>query len=193
MADSRMNVGEWWEGKAVRLRLVTLDDCGERYVAWLADPEVNRYLETRFMTQTIEMVRGFVSDMLASPINYLFAIVDRASEQHIGNVKIGPVNTHHAYADVSYFLGERASWGRGLGTDACCAATRFAFERLGLHRVQAGFYETNLGSQKVLTKAGFSYEGRLRKKLRQSDDGEWEDHVWFAALKEDWTTPERFR
>ena len=38
-------------------------------------------------------------------------------------------------------------------------ATRFGFDRVGLNRVQAGFYETNVGSHRVLEKAGFTYEG----------------------------------
>ncbi len=173
------------EGERVALRLVTLDDCNERYVAWLADPEVNRYLETRYAEQTLEMIRSFVSSMLASDHSYLFAIVESTTREHVGNVKIGPVVPRHLFADVSYFIGERSAWGKGYGTEAVRLVTRFGFERLGLHRCQAGFYESNIGSQRVLEKAGYTLEARLLKQLRIED--RWEDHVWYGALRDTWT------
>jgi RimJ/RimL family protein N-acetyltransferase len=104
--------------------------------------------------------------------------------RHVGNVKIGPVIARHLYADVSYFLGDRDCWGKGLGTEAVRLVTRFGFDRLGLHRCQAGLYESNIASQRVLEKAGYSYEGRLKSQLLL--DGRWEDHVWFGALHETW-------
>ncbi len=176
---------EWLEGERVALRLVTLDDCTERYVGWLADAEVNRYLETRYAEQTLEMIRGFVASMIDSPHSYLFAIVESASREHVGNIKIGPVVARHQYADVSYFIGERSAWGKGYGTEAVRLVTRFGFERLGLHRCQAGFYESNVGSQRVLEKAGYTREARLVEQLRIDD--RWEDHVWYGALRDTWS------
>lgn len=180
---------EWLEGNRARLRLVEPADCGERYLSWLLDPEVNRYLETRWSEQTLDTVRAFVASMADSPDSYLFAIVDRESGGHVGNVKIGPVNRIHQFADVSYFVGDRGAWGKGFGTEAVVLATRFGFERLGLHRVQAGLHETNIGSRRVLEKSGFTFEGALAKKLRGARDGEWEDHLWFGALRDTWVAP----
>lgn len=179
-----ISAGEVLAGGAVSLRLVTLDDCTERYVAWLADPEVNRFLETRYAEQTLDSVRRFVADVSNSPHSYLFAIVENATAAHVGNVKIGPVVERHLFADVSYFVGERGAWGKGYGTEAVRLVTRFGFERLALHRCQAGLYESNVGSHRVLEKAGYTYEGRLRAQLRLGDA--WEDHVWFGALRESW-------
>lgn len=177
---------EWIVGPKLRLRLVELADCTERYVAWLNDPEVSRYLETRFTVQTLETIRSFVAGMVESPHSYQFAICENEGERHVGNVKVGPVDPHHAYADVSYFLGERDTWGKGYGTEAVRLATRFGFERLGMHRMQAGLYETNVGSRRVLEKAGYAYEGRLLKKLRQHEGAPWEDHEWFSAFRDTW-------
>jgi [ribosomal protein S5]-alanine N-acetyltransferase len=179
--------GEILKGNGISLRLCELSDCSENYVSWLADPEVNRYLETRWSAQTIDSIRVFVGSMIESPHSYLFAILldgDSPSGKHVGNIKVGPVIPHHDFADVSYFIGDRNAWGRGLATEAVRVATRFGFERLKLHRLQAGLYETNVGSFRVLEKAGYVYEGRLRKQLRGRDD--WEDHVWFGALADSW-------
>ena len=176
--------GEKFTGEKVYLRLVELSDCTERYVAWLADPEVNQYLETRYAPQTLDMIRAFVGGMIESPHSYLFAICEMNGDRHVGNVKIGPIVPRHLFADVSYFIGEREAWGKGYGSEAVRLVTKIGFERLGLHRCQAGLYESNVGSHRLLEKAGYTYEGRLLKQLRIED--RWEDHVWFGALKDTW-------
>jgi [ribosomal protein S5]-alanine N-acetyltransferase len=175
--------GETFEEGDTRLRLVTLDDCTPRYVSWLRDPEVNRYLETRWQEQTLESVRSFVAGLLATPDSYLFAIVSLEDYAHIGNIKIGPVNRRHLYADVSYFIGDRDRWGRGHASAAIRIAARVSFGRLDLHRIQAGVYSGNVGSCRALEKVGFGLEGRFRSQLRGPSG--WEDHIWYGLLRDD--------
>jgi RimJ/RimL family protein N-acetyltransferase len=184
MLERLISVEERFEGDQVVLRLATLADCTDRYVAWLADPEVNRYLETRWTEQSMESIRAFVSGQLASPDSYLFAILERETGRHVGNIKVGPINQRHLYADVGYFIGERTAWGRGLATDAIRVATRVAFTRLGLHRVEAGLYASNGASGRALEKAGYRLEGRLKGHLRLGEG--YEDHVWYGLTREDW-------
>lgn len=176
--------GEQLDGSLVSLRLVELSDCNDRYVAWLADPEVNRYLETRWQPQTAESIRAFVTAMQADPWSYLFCIVEREHGRHVGNIKVGPVSARHQCADVSYFVGERACWGKGLATEAIRLVVDFGFRSLGLNRIQAGVYESNRGSVKALERNGFRAEGCWRSQLRSGDI--WEDHLWFGLLRHEW-------
>lgn len=176
---------EWLVGTAVSLRLVTLGDCTQEYVDWLADKEVNAYLETRWSEQNLESIRHFVQLMSASPVNYLFAIFQKSTQCHIGNIKVGPIDTNHGYADVSYFIGEKSCWGKGYATEAIRLAADFAFTRLSLHRLQAGLYAGNRGSARALEKAGFLAEGVFRQQLLNSQ-GKHEDHHWFGLLRSEW-------
>ncbi|HDO7894226.1 TPA: GNAT family N-acetyltransferase [Legionella pneumophila] len=169
-------------GSKVFLLPVTLADCTDNYLKWLSDPSVNHYLETRWSIQDMESIRNFVSNMRTDPNNYLFAIRELKTEQHIGNIKLGPINTNHSYADVSYFIGEKNAWGKGFATEAIQLVTRFAFEQLHLHRLQAGLYASNIGSGKALEKAGYHLEAVFKKQLKL--DSNWEDHLWYAIFKE---------
>ncbi len=178
----QIKAGELFVGKRTRLRLLTVDDVHARYVRWLNDRDVSRYLETRFSLQNEETVRAFVASMVESSDSYLFAILDAADGAHVGNLKIGPINKHHRFADVSYFIGERTRWGKGLATDAIATSVTIAFDRLDLHRVQAGIYEGNGGSGKALERAGFTLEGRFAKQL-STGDGKWEDHLWYGRVR----------
>jgi ribosomal-protein-alanine N-acetyltransferase len=180
----KIHPGQWFRADDVALRPLTLQDCTEAYVAWLNDPEVIRYLETRWQPQTLQTVTAFVREVLADPSSHLFAIVEMASDRHIGNLKIGPVDARHAYADVSYFIGERSVWGRGYATQAIRLAAEIGFTRLGLHRLQAGVYEGNVASARALAGAQFREEGRLRRQLR--GPAGWEDHIWYGLLAEEW-------
>ncbi len=170
-------------GEKIILRPVTLADCTDRYVAWLNHPEVNRYLETRWTEQTLDSVRDYVDKLSKSRDSYLFAILDKPTKQHIGNIKLGPVSPIHAAADVSYFIGERAFWGKGLATDAIRVLTTMAFTELRLHRVQAGVHASNRASRKALENAGFRSEAVWRRRLR-TESG-WEDQYWYARLAEE--------
>lgn len=181
MPTRQIAPGEILRGTRVSLRLVTLDDCTPRYEGWLADPLVNQYLETRWRPQSLESIRQFVAGMLESADSYLFAILETDSGTHVGNIKVGPIIWNHLYADVSYFIGERACWGKGYASEAIRLATDFAFRRLGLHRLQAGLYASNVGSAKALDKAGYRKEAVFESQLKNVA-GAWEDHHWYAIL-----------
>jgi len=170
-------------GDNLLLRPIQISDCSQRYLSWLQDPQISKYLETRWTTQTMESIQSFVASKIESDLEYLFAIIEKETDQHIGNIKIGPVNSHHMYADVSYFIGEKSCWGKGYATDAIRLITRFGFEELGLYKVQAGVYENNIGSMKALKKVGFVQEGCLRKQLLS--DGNREDHLLFGIFEDE--------
>ncbi|HVF41155.1 MAG TPA: GNAT family protein [Gemmatimonadaceae bacterium] len=170
-------------GDGLYIRLVRVNDCGERYVSWLLDPEVNRFLETRFAPQTPASVEEFVQRMRASPDNFLFAIVTSANDMHVGNLKIGPVNWTHRNADISYFIGEKDAWNKGVATEAIRVATRVAFDRLGLHRLQAFVYSENRPSAAALERAGYTHEGTLREKVSVGEGRN--DQLVFGMLASD--------
>jgi ribosomal-protein-alanine N-acetyltransferase len=85
-------------------------------------------------------------------------------------------------ANIGYYV-DRASNGRGICTEAVGLVVGFAFERLGLHRVQAAVMPRNTPSIRVLEKNGFRREGLAPRYLRIND--EWEDHAIFARTVED--------
>ncbi|TIM75611.1 MAG: GNAT family N-acetyltransferase, partial [Mesorhizobium sp.] len=73
--------------------------------------------------------------------------------------------------------------GRGLMTDAVKVVTRFAFDTLRLHRIEAACIPDNARSIRVLEKAGFRREGLLRSYLRIN--GIWQDHYLYARIEDD--------
>ncbi|MFC1568329.1 GNAT family N-acetyltransferase [Candidatus Margulisiibacteriota bacterium] len=151
------------EGDSIYLREVRLSDVNENYHRWLNDPEVNKYLETRFAPQTIDSIKEYVEKMSQKADEIFLAICDKATDKHIGNIKLGPINPHHKYADISLVIGDKDFWGKGIATEAIKLISDYAFVQLGLHKVSAGCYSDNIGSAKAFHKVGFTEEGRLKK------------------------------
>ena len=153
-------------GKRLYLAYLTPGAVTQRYVGWLNDKEVNRYLEARFgCPYTLRSVREFVETQYNDPDSHMFAIMLKEGERHIGNIKVGPINRHHNFAEVGIIIGEKSLWGRGYGAEAVGLASKYAFEKLHLHKLIAGCYDTNMGSEKAFAKAGFARNGVVKGKF----------------------------
>jgi RimJ/RimL family protein N-acetyltransferase len=83
-------------------------------------------------------------------------------------------------AEIGYWLGE-AHWGRGVMTDVVRRFTDYAFEAYDLLRVYALVFEWNTGSCRVLEKAGYALEGRLRRAVIK--DGHVIDQFVYAVVR----------
>lgn len=94
----------------------------------------------------------------------------------VGFHSISPVNRT---AELTY--GVRPGWwGRGLATSLCRAAVDWGFTQRGWVRIQATTLESNAASQRVLQKAGFTLEGRLRN--FRIVRGEPHDYLLYAMI-----------
>jgi RimJ/RimL family protein N-acetyltransferase len=82
-------------------------------------------------------------------------------------------------AEIGYWLGE-TYWGRGICTAVLRATTRYAIDEHGLTRVFALPFAYNAASIRVLEKAGFVLEGRLRRSAIK--DGTIVDQLLYAYI-----------
>lgn len=172
-------------GDLVFLRQIEMRDCTACYVDWLNDPEVNKYLETKWSRQDIGSIKAFVRAQRENNHSVLFAIVSNTEKGHIGNIKIGPVHEHYKHADISYFIGDKRFWNKGIATEAIKLVCEYGFEELGLHRIEAGVYAVAVGSWKALEKNGFQREGVFREQVILGGGG-YMDIYRYGLLRSDW-------
>ncbi|MEZ5239154.1 MAG: GNAT family protein [Microthrixaceae bacterium] len=86
-------------------------------------------------------------------------------------------------AYVGYWV-DQAVAGQGYVPEAVVAVLRFAFEDLGLHRVQISIVPRNTASRRVVEKLGLREEGLAERYLQIN--GVWEDHIRYAITSEEW-------
>ncbi len=92
---------------------------------------------------------------------HAFAIVvDDAAVGGVGFIVKSDVD--RVTAEIGYWLGEDF-WGRGIATEAVRAITRYAIERYQLTRLFGVVFDRNPASARVLEKAGYVFEARLRR------------------------------
>lgn len=85
-------------------------------------------------------------------------------------------------SELGYWLAP-ALWNRGLMSEAVPAVIRWGFGVLGLHKITVGCFAENVGSRRVIEKAGFRPVGRLENDV-------WRDDQWHAHLRYELTAAE---
>ena len=151
-----------WKTPAVELFVLQETDVTEDYVGWLNNPDVNRFLESRFAVHTRESVREFVRGHLLDPASLFCGIRSGAhSWKHVGNIKLSPIDRHHRIAELGIMIGDEFAWGKGIGTEAIRVMAGIARSELGLRKLTAGAYGSNAGSLIAFQRAGFEIACRL--------------------------------
>jgi RimJ/RimL family protein N-acetyltransferase len=120
--------------------------------------------------------------------NYELAITIKATGELVGGCGINLTRPVRKEGVIGYCL-NKAHWGKGYGTEAARALLGFGFARLALHRIFALCDPQNIGSNRVLEKAGMTLEGRLREDSPVR--GKWHDTMIYAILKREWTSRKR--
>ena len=113
--------------------------------------------------------------------SYSFMIFRLTDLKLMGGITLSNVRRGVAQAGtIGYWVGQ--SFARqGVMTEAVGLTLRFAYEDLGLHRVEAACLPGNVASRALLKKCGFQEEGYAPQYLKI--DGAWRDHVLFAKLE----------
>jgi RimJ/RimL family protein N-acetyltransferase len=100
----------------------------------------------------------------------------------LGAISLGRFNWREWRAEVGYWL-VPAARGRGVATQSVRMVARWAFEELGLVRLELLAHPDNVRSQAVAERSGFLREGRVRS-YRRSPQGR-SDMVLYSLLPGD--------
>ncbi|NOV02290.1 GNAT family N-acetyltransferase [Paenibacillus planticolens] len=118
----------------------------------------------------------------ANDQSYIFGVFMKETNELLGRIALtGIARGAFQNAYLGYFIDEIHN-GKGYATEAVSRCVNYAFNEIGLHRIQAGVMPKNIPSIRVLEKAGFRHEGLAKKYLKIN--GTWEDHELFAITAE---------
>ncbi len=149
---------------SIYLQELNIYDVTREYVNWLNDYSVVQFTEQKFYKHNIKSVKKFVQEKKKKKDEFLLGIFLSNKKIHVGNIKLGPINFKHKYAEISYFIGEKRFQNLGLGSLAIKKVCKIAKTQYNLKKLIAGVYENNTPSKKVLEKNKFILEGLIIKK-----------------------------
>lgn len=102
-----------------------------------------------------------------------------AGEISLNSIERGPYQT----ASIGYWI-DRTLAGQGLAPEAVVVLMRYAFEDLGLHRVEFSIIPGNQPSHRVMEKIGVRREAVVERYFHAN--GGWQDCVRYAMTSEEW-------
>jgi ribosomal-protein-alanine N-acetyltransferase len=171
------------EATGVVLRELAPDDL-DASLRVVGDPSVTALLgySPRTRAEQAELLAADITRARWQPRpDYLLAVTPKPTDTMIGLVWLGLAPA--GYGEIGCAL-RGDQWRRGHGTDASAALLDFAFDRLGLRRVQAACAIDHPAGRTALDRLGFTYEGRMRECLRVGDG--WRDSALYSMLAPEW-------
>ena len=169
----------------IKLRLIGLSDL-ETIHDLHSLPETDEFNALgipKNIDETRLIIEPWISENKMKEIkNYTFAIENKSDGKFIGlfGLKLG--NKKYKRGEVWYKI-HSDYWKKGYATESLKAIIVFGFETLQLHRIEAGCAVNNIGSIKVLEKAGMILEGRGRQILPLRSG--WSDNFKYSILETD--------
>ncbi len=152
----------------------------ENLVKIADNPKIANNMMNRFVNPfTIEQGKQFISYAEGMNPIRIFAI-------DVNGVAIGAIGIHPQddiyikNAELGYWLAEE-HWGKGITTEAIKRMLDYGFKTWDLKRIFARPFGTNIGSQRVLEKAGFTLEARLENTIFKN--GDYTDELIYAIRK----------
>ncbi|MBM4134040.1 MAG: GNAT family N-acetyltransferase [Nitrospira sp.] len=176
-------------GERLYLRPIRTNDVQGPYWQWLNDQTVTRYLESGVSPATKSGLKKYVERVSNDASYIMLAIIEKQRNAHIGNVKLGPIETTARRADVGILIGDRSCWGRGFAREALRLVVEHAFNRLNLNKITLGVHADHRQAIRVYHSLGFVIEGRLRRHLYRN--GRYRDSFVMGLLHSDYKRARR--
>ena len=165
----------------LQLRPLLPTDADAVYAA-CQDPEIQRWTRIPVPYER-HHAETFVADNSAegwaAGAGRSYAVTDATTGELLGTVGLVEFDALERTAEVGYWVVPGAR-GRGVAVQATLALARWCFGALGLGRLQWMAEVGNVASRRVAEKAGFTFEGVLRDRLRRPDGSR--SDAWVASL-----------
>lgn len=167
-------------GKKLYLRLLTKNDINQRYLSWLNDKEVVRFMRHRAFPTSLKALEDFVASRRWSG-DLTLAIIDKKTNKHIGNIGLTSIDWVNRKAELGMLLGDKAFWNKGYMTEAFRLIAEHAFETMNMHKLYAGTEKDNFAAVALFKKMGWQVEGELRGETYR--DGRYINVLRFGIFK----------
>ena len=162
-------------GEHVTLRPAD-DSDPPRFLPWIADMEVTRYLGRRTGAALYQEIDFFKK--VGEAKDTVLWIIETHGEA-VGATGIHEIDWLNAHATTGILIGAKEKWRKGIATEAMRLRTRYAFRELNLHKLMTEVFVSNVASRRALEKNGYRTVG-IRKD-HFFTGGSWHD-VWLGEI-----------
>jgi RimJ/RimL family protein N-acetyltransferase len=175
------------ESRRLKLRPLARTDA-DAYLAIFSDPEAMQFW-TGEPIASIDEARELLDrdlDWVKAGDALCWGAALPETDRLIGKISLYLFCRQNRRAEIGYIL-DRRYWRRGLMSEALAAVLDYAFDDLGLHRIEADVDPDHAASLALLARFGFRREGVFRD--RWHVHGKWHDSVMLGLLAADYLRP----
>ena len=175
-----MKAPETIQTERLTLRKVCVDDALAIFEGYAQDPEVTRFMiwKPHKNIQETEQFLSACQELWREEKDFAYAITLKRNSQLIGMFAVHPMKLK---IEVGYGMA-RAFWGKGYMTEALREVIDWALAQPDIFRVQATCDVENIGSARVMEKAGMTCEGILRRYVLHPNISDEPRDVYMYAI-----------
>ena len=146
------------------LRPFEFEDCSDMLKNWIANPKVQfEYGEPIYTTKSeVDSLLEEWTDNYTKPDFYRWAIIEKESNENIGQIAFCRVYTELRIAELEYCIGE-SFWGNGYALEALLAIIDFTFKETEFLKLEAYHRAENIKSGKVLIKSAMHITNNVQR------------------------------
>ena len=147
------------------------------YLAWMNDKDTTKFIKKAKKNTTLEDLHFFANEMIASKVDYFFAILLKKNLQHIGNVRLGPIDFKLMKSNFGIMIGSKNFRGIGVGTEVLKLIKELSFGYLKLKQIKFPVVEEHTHAMRLYKNAGFVLNNTLKKTFNK-DGKSWKLVEW---------------
>ncbi len=173
------------EGKRIYLRPLDKEQDANLACQWINTEEMRQFIGHGAFPTSLEAEKAWFDEKPEKfPQRVRLAIVLKKNDRLIGSIAISDINWVDRSAGTGTLVGQKQDRGRGYGTEAKELLLRYAFQTLGLNRVESKVLAYNQASLRYAEKCGYRREGILRQAIYKN--GQYHDLIIHSVLREEW-------
>lgn len=173
----KMNKIDRIQGTKIILEPFSHKFINDDYLSWMNDKETTKFIVKTKKRNTLEDLYLFANKMISSEIDYFFAILLKKNLQHVGNVRLGPIDFELMKSNFGILIGSKNYRGCGIGTETLELIKEFGFGYLKLRQIIFPAVEDHLPAMRLYEKAGFVLRNKLKKTFNK-DGQSWKLVEW---------------
>ena len=166
-------------GENIVLRAIEIKD-GEMLMEIINDPDTEYGLGGWSLPVSTTVQEEWIAGLRKEKDSIKLVIEDKDSGEAVGVIMLTDIDNKNGNAQIHIKLSTKNVRGKGYGTSAINALTKYAFDELRLHLVYSFVQSNNTASQKLFSKCGYTQEGIMRSRLYKR--GEHLDVIPFSII-----------
>ncbi len=174
------------EDDCVLLRPLQRDDCNNLRYFSLNEPEIWTYsLQKAAGEENLKKYIEFALHAREAGNEYPFIVFDKRTQSYAGSTRYYDIQLQHQTLQLGFTWYGKAFQGTGLNKHCKYLLLQFAFEQIGMERVEFRADHNNARSIAAMKSIGCTPEGVLRSHAIQANGGR-RDSIVLSILRNEW-------